>query len=130
MQPILIRKTRRYLRARNIIGTKGKYFFDSALIAMEVRTVVLKDQRILKTKRIKEPLVSDLLSEKMAWSPLSKGYVVLLSRTMVTWMESWIISSMCNSFLLNVRRANLVSSKNSETNSYSFVSEALRSFTN
>ena len=45
--------------ARNNIGTKGKYFLDSALMAIEVRAVVLKDQRTLKTKRTKEALVSD-----------------------------------------------------------------------
>ena len=124
MQPILRRNTRRYLIARNNFGTKGKYFLVSALMAIEVRAVVLKDQRILKTKRVREPLVFDSGSEKMASSPLSKGYVVLLSRTMVTWMDSWITSSIFNSFRLKVRRANRVSSKNSNTSSYSFVSEA------
>ena len=59
MQPILKRNTSRYLMARNIIGTRGKYFLDSALMAIEVRAVVLNDQRTLKTKRTKEALVSD-----------------------------------------------------------------------
>ena len=47
---------------------------------------------------------------------------------MVTWMDSWMISSIFNSFLLNVRRANLVSSKKSKTNLYSFKSEAFGRF--
>ena len=59
--------------ARNNIGTKGKYFLDSALMAIEVRAVVLNDQRTLKTKRTKEALVSAFRLEKMAWRPLSRG---------------------------------------------------------
>ena len=87
MQPILTKKTNKYLIPRMSVGKTGKKFFVSFFILIEVRAVVLKDQstlRIRKVRALSEFSSSSSLFRKMDWSPLSKGNLVLVSSIILT----------------------------------------------
>ena len=58
MEPILTKKTRRYLIPRMIFGKIGRKFFVSVFILIAVRADVLNDQRMLRSKNIRAVFIT------------------------------------------------------------------------
>ena len=76
----------------------------------KIRVVLYFSSNFLKLssfhlKNCDEVVVVLSVSWKILCRPVSKGYVVLLSSSMVRWIESWITNSKLNSFLLAVSNA-------------------------